>query len=171
MISKFSGKQKLLHQKYLSRSSPISRKPKFSSPKKQAPESKTKKVNRNSRLKTRYNEDPQFKIKMNLSARLNQYLRATSEKTLNKHNDLIGTSIAEFKKHIESGFQEGMTWENRRLWHIDHIRPCASFDLSDLDQQKIAFHWTNMKAEWAEDNMKKNSFFEGEFHNFSTNQI
>ncbi len=49
---------------------------------------------------------------------------------------------------------------NGRL-HIDHIRPCASFDLSDSDQVKEAYALSNLQLLWAEDNWSKNSFWEG----------
>lgn len=51
---------------------------------------------------------------------------------------LLGCTFEEAKIHIEKQFLPGMTWENHSLygWHIDHIRPCASFDLTDPEQQK-----------------------------------
>ncbi len=57
--------------------------------------------------------------------------------------------------HIESKFVDGMSWENRSQWHIDHIRPCANFDLTDIEQQKICFHWSNLQPLWAKDNLRK----------------
>ena len=39
-----------------------------------------------------------------------------------------------------------MTWENHgKIWEIDHILPCASFDLTILEEQKKCFHYTNMQ--------------------------
>ena len=49
-------------------------------------------------------------------------------------------------------------------WHIDHIRPCSSFDLTDLEQQKQCFHYTNLQPLWWFDNIKKSSFYEGVKH-------
>ena len=61
------------------------------------------------------------------------------------------------KKHIEIQFKEGMSWENHSLngWHIDHIIPCASFDLTDPDQQKKCFHYTNLQPLEKIENIKK----------------
>lgn len=52
-----------------------------------------------------------------------------------------------------------MTWENYGFytWHIDHIRPCASFDLSDPEQQKICFNYKNMQPLWAHENLSKHA--------------
>lgn len=70
---------------------------------------------------------------------------------------LLGCSYAEFIPHFEKQFKPGMTWENRGLlgWHIDHIRPCANFDLTDPEQQRICFHFTNLQPLWAADNLRK----------------
>jgi len=69
--------------------------------------------------------------------------------------ELVGCSIEELMKHIESQFTDGMSWENQGEWHIDHVRPCASFDLTDEQQQRECFHYTNLQPLWAEDNLRK----------------
>ena len=52
-----------------------------------------------------------------------------------------------------------MTWQNYGDgWHIDHIHPCAAFDLTDPEQQKACFHWSNLQPLWAIDNFRKSSF-------------
>lgn len=71
----------------------------------------------------------------------------------------LGCSIEEFKTHLESKFQHGMTWENygRKGWHIDHIKPLSSFDLTDGEQLKIACNYKNMQPLWWNDNLSKGS--------------
>lgn len=68
---------------------------------------------------------------------------------------LLGCPISYFIKWLESKFESGMTWKNYGEWHIDHIPPCASFDLIKPDQQKICFHHTNLQPLWAKDNLSK----------------
>lgn len=71
----------------------------------------------------------------------------------------LGCSIAELRAHLEARFKSGMTWTNwGRLpgsWQIDHIRPLASFDLTDRDQLLEACHYTNLQPLWWQENLKK----------------
>ena len=73
---------------------------------------------------------------------------------------LVGCSIEKLKQHLESQFKEGMTFSNYGKWHIDHIRPCTSFDLSKLDEQYKCFHYTNLQPLWAEENLRKSSSYD-----------
>jgi len=68
---------------------------------------------------------------------------------------LLGCKTEELKKHIESLFQDGMSWLNYGEWEVDHIRPCSSFDLSDPKQQEECFHYTNLQPLWKHDNRLK----------------
>ena len=73
--------------------------------------------------------------------------------------ELLGCSREDLMAHLESQFTEGMTWENRDQWHIDHIRPIASFeDPAD----PACWHFTNLQPLWAEDNLRKSDFYDGE---------
>jgi hypothetical protein len=68
---------------------------------------------------------------------------------------LLGCSIQQLKIHIQFLFKPGMSWDNRPLWHIDHKRPCSSFDLADPEQQKLCFNYTNLQPLWANENQSK----------------
>jgi hypothetical protein len=71
----------------------------------------------------------------------------------------LGCSIGEFRIHIERQFRKGMSWDNwgngDGKWNLDHIRPLASFDLTDSDQFRNAVHFTNYQPLWWRDNIKK----------------
>lgn len=68
---------------------------------------------------------------------------------------LVGCSVAFLKQHLERQFKPGMNWDNRGLWHIDHIRPCKTFDLCVPLQQQHCFHWSNLQPLWASENIRK----------------
>jgi hypothetical protein len=74
----------------------------------------------------------------------------------------LGCTVPELKQHLESKFKDGMTWDNYGLygWHIDHIRPLASFDLTDQKDFLKACHYSNLQPLWAKDNLSKGSKFE-----------
>jgi hypothetical protein len=95
------------------------------------------------------------RIKHNIRVRINKAL-----KDINKSGSAVeelGCSFDYFKEHISSQFQEGMTWDNYGEWHIDHIKPLDSFDLSDLDEFKEACNYKNLRPLWAKDNLSKGS--------------
>lgn len=115
----------------------------------------TQKINENKR--NRYGADTIFAIKEALRSRLRLAI-VNGHKSGSAIKDL-GCSIEELKKYLESKFQEGMTWENwgKAGWHIDHIIPLSSFDLTDYDQLKRACHYTNLQPLWAKDNLRKSN--------------
>lgn len=71
--------------------------------------------------------------------------------------ELLGAPIEKVVRHLESQFLPGMSWDNwtKDGWHIDHIQPCASYDLTDPEQQRKCFHYTNLQPLWASDNCSK----------------
>lgn len=106
----------------------------------------------------KYRSDLHTKIKMNLSKRMRQFFSKNGSKTI----DFIGCSIDDFKTHLEKQFIEGMSWDNygRGGWHVDHIRPCCSFDLTDPEQQRECFHYSNCQPLWERDNILKGGRYE-----------
>jgi hypothetical protein len=99
--------------------------------------------------------DPGFKLLKTLRNRLGSALRSQKAIKSNKTMDLVGCSIPYLRGYLEAKFKEGMTWENHGEWHIDHIKPCASFNLLDENGQKKCFHYKNLQPLWANENLSK----------------
>jgi ATPase subunit of ABC transporter with duplicated ATPase domains len=112
----------------------------------------------NNYYKYKRKTDINFKIKHYLRVRIGDALRGKT-KSLSTIK-LIGCSIEQLKKHLESKFKQGMSWSNHGKWHIDHIKPCASFNLSKESEQIKCFNWKNLQPLWAEENLIKNRFLE-----------
>jgi len=101
--------------------------------------------------------DPVCRIVDSLRSRIRAVLKGNNK---SQHSmELIGCYSDELKSYLEKQFTDGMTWDNYGYygWHIDHIKPCASFDLSDPEQQKLCFHYSNLQPLWAKDNLAKNN--------------
>jgi hypothetical protein len=107
----------------------------------------------------KYKEDPAYKLSLNLRTRILAAIKRGKSIKHSKTVDLIGCTISEARHHIESLWQPGMNWSNHNIhgWHIDHIRPCCTFDLTDPEQQKQCFHYTNLRPLWARDNLARPS--------------
>lgn len=113
----------------------------------------------------RYRNDPIYQLTIVLRSRVLIALRGTAKESSTLK--LLGCSVEALRSHLESLFQPGMSWANYgtyrvdgpMTWHIDHILPCASFDLTDPAQQRACFHWTNMQPLWAVENLKKSDSY------------
>jgi len=104
-------------------------------------------------VRNKRHTDINYKVLANLRNRLKHvmtgYLKA--DKTL----QLLGCTVEQLRAHLEARFTSGMSWSNYGEWHIDHIKPCSSYDMSDPVQQAACFHYTNLQPLWAIDNLKK----------------
>jgi hypothetical protein len=112
--------------------------------------------------KIRAKEDPDFLVRQRTRARIYKVITGRNRTKADISERLLGCSWQEARAHIEAQFRPGMTWNNHgnKGWHIDHIRPLASFDLTDPEQQKQAFHYTNLQPLWAHENLAKGVKFE-----------
>jgi hypothetical protein len=99
----------------------------------------------------------EFRIVENLRQRLWYALKSQSTRRSASTLALLGCSSLKLKEHLEAKFTTGMNWDNYGLygWHIDHIKPCAKFNLTLDSEQKLCFHYTNLQPLWAEDNLRK----------------
>ena len=104
-----------------------------------------------------------YRLSSILRGRIYQVLKKQKQKKNNRTADLIGCSIDEFKKYIECGFKINMTWENygKNGWSLDHIIPCAAFDLSNESEKKECFNFSNLQPLWISENCAKSSIYNG----------
>jgi len=105
--------------------------------------------------KNRLKVDPAYKLLCNLRRRLGHAVKGNTKSASTMK--LIGCTMEFLQAHLENQFTEGMTWDNQGEWHVDHIMPCASFDLSKEENQRECFNYKNLQPLWAEDNLKKSS--------------
>lgn len=100
-------------------------------------------------------------LKRNLDYRLRDNLRRRLSKALKGHpkddaaHNLLGCSWRYFKRHIEKQFTEGMCWDNYGLWHIDHLHPLMTYDLTKRGAQRKAFNFKNLRPLWGDENRKR----------------
>lgn len=98
--------------------------------------------------------DPGFRLLENSRTRIRLALKGVCKSA--RSVSLIGCTAQQLRDHLEAKFRPGMTWENYGpVWHVDHIRPCARFDLLDPAQQRACFHYTNLQPLFAEENLRK----------------
>ena len=97
--------------------------------------------------------DINFRLLKQMRSRMSNALKRNykSAKTM----ELTGCTKEFLRAYLESKFEDGMSWDNYGVWHVDHIIACANFDLSDPEQQRICFHYTNLQPMWGEHNIKK----------------
>ena len=114
----------------------------------------TKELIRN-RVNKKYKTDINFRISKICRSRVYDALKGITKSASTMK--LMGCTPDELRKHIESLFQPGMTWENQGAggWDIDHVKACANFDLINPEQQRACFNWSNLQPLWASDNMSK----------------
>lgn len=107
--------------------------------------------------KRRREKDINYRLLTLLRSRLSGSIKY--RKTIKKQStmNLLGCSIDFFCKYLEKQFKERMNWQNmgKSSWVIDHIKPCCSFDLTKLEEQKKCFHYTNLRPLWWNDNQEK----------------
>lgn len=107
---------------------------------------------RSAAKKRRMASSPSERISNSMRARMWAALKGkTSGGCLSR----LGYTLEDLKEHIEERFQPGMSWANYGSWHIDHARPCSSFDLTDEGQFAQCWALDNLQPLWASDNVRK----------------
>lgn len=113
------------------------------------------KINKHAKIyrKNRRNRDINFKLRCYMITRLYSALKGFNKSAHTE--ELIGCTIEHLKQHLESKFTNGMSWKNYGKWHVDHIKSCASFNLSKKSEQYKCFNYKNLQPLWAVDNLRK----------------
>ena len=108
-----------------------------------------------------YNKRPEVRIKRALRARLLVILKRGEGSKSCKMVELVGCTMPFLREYLESLWREGMSWDNygfgRECWVMDHIIPCDRFDLTDKDEQKRCFNYTNIQPLWWDENASKSN--------------
>lgn len=107
-------------------------------------------------------KNPSVKLKCTLRSRFSSALRnamVAKKESSARVMKYIGCPINFFKKYLEYQFKPGMTWDNHGIhgWHIDHVIPLSSFDLTNEQAMKKAWHYTNLQPLWAKENLRKHN--------------
>lgn len=115
------------------------------------------KINKSYLKKKQFN--PAFRIRHTVADRIRMALKsevAGARKSASTM-ELVGCTTKFLKSYLEQRFKPGMTWQNYgpKGWHIDHVIPCASFDLTKAREQRRCFHYTNLQPLWAHENLLK----------------
>ena len=110
--------------------------------------------------KQRLETNPVAKLAHSVRTRLNSLVKGRRKQA--GLVELLGCQPHELVKHLESKFKHGMSWKNHthKGWHIDHIIPLSSFDLTDVNQLKKACHYTNLQPLWHLENIHKRNRIE-----------
>lgn len=122
------------------------------------------------RIMARRNADPIKKLVHGCRRRVLCAVKAANVRKHLKTMELIGCSPAFLKEYLESLFKPNMSWSNhgegagdKELgWEIDHIKPCASFDLSKPEEQLKCFNYQNLQPLWRHENRAKKHYYSEE---------
>lgn len=108
----------------------------------------------NAYVLNRLHTNPVVKLRHTLRGRFRKLV--TGKHKTNSVLNLLGCTVEDLKIHLEKQWHSGMAWDNwGTLWHIDHIKPCSSFDLTDPQQQAACWNYSNLRPLLAIDNLRK----------------
>lgn len=102
-----------------------------------------RKAERNAQKRERRLQDAFFGIVEAMKVRIHRVLNDTKG---SRSWDYIGCDRSSLRTWLEFQFDENMSWDNyASYWQIDHVIPITKFDLSNIDNANICFHWSNVR--------------------------
>jgi len=106
-------------------------------------------------LAERRAKNPIVRMANSMRRSIRRYLDAGQKGEMSSF-EIIGCSKDNLRRHLESKFRDGMTWENYgKFWHIDHIVPMISAK-SESEVKRLC-NWTNLQPLTAFENISKGS--------------
>ena len=116
------------------------------------------------KFKRRYHGEVEFRIVQILRSRLRKVAKRGRGYSGNNLK-WLGCTPVELREHLERQFQAGMNWSNLGTgagkWHIDHIVPCAAFDMRKESERLVCFHYANLRPLWSHLNIEKGATWKG----------
>ena len=106
------------------------------------------------RQRERLKSDPLFSHRRKLRTQLNYYYKRKSDSPTS-FTSIVGCTSSELRTHLESKFLDGMTWDNRKMWDIDHIVPVSTSEVDTIEKINELNHYSNLQVLWKIDNIKK----------------
>lgn len=108
-------------------------------------------------LRKRKEEDILFNLISSIRSLIHSSIKNQGYSKDSKTYEILGCSYIELKEYLENKFLEGMTWENKGEWHIDHIKPTS---IAKTEEEVYELNkYTNLQPLWAIDNIRKGNKF------------
>jgi hypothetical protein len=130
------------------------------------PKTRATRVRANRANYEREMKDPERHLRQVIRCRIQKAMKRAgqSERAGNSKMRYLGCTPKELRKYLEHMFKKGMSWDNIGEWHVDHVYPVSSFDLSTEAERHKAFHYTNLQPLWAKANVKKSDSIPSKHH-------
>lgn len=109
----------------------------------------------NKRAKSRRDNELIYRLNGDIGSQIRKSLQGN--KAGRHWENLVGYTLEQLKKHLEKQFKDGMSWDNRSEWHIDHIVPKSVFNFTKPEHRDFKRCWAlkNLQPIWATDNLAK----------------
>jgi hypothetical protein len=109
--------------------------------------------------KTRKANDPLYKLINNFRTAIYQVLKENNVQKNGHYFDILKYSPENLIEHLENKFKDNMTWDNYGEWHVDHIKPISSFQITEIGDKEFMSCWSleNLQPLWGEENIRKSN--------------
>jgi hypothetical protein len=109
--------------------------------------------------KTRKANDPIYKLINNFRTAIYQVLKENQVQKNGHYFDILKYSPENLIEHLENKFKDNMTWDNYGEWHVDHIKPISSFQITEIGDKEFMSCWSlkNLQPLWSDENIRKSN--------------